>query len=85
MINRIKGILIIFFMISSFAFVGCVHARRPKPGPNFVWVPVHVAPGSRVIPAHWKYVGIPHPHGRHWVAGHFKRAGLWVPGHWVVN
>lgn len=85
MINRIKHLILIFFVIISFSSISCTYARPPKPGPNFVWVHVHTTPEGKIIPAHWKHVGKSHPHGRHWIAGHFNRAGLWVPGHWGLR
>ena len=33
-------------------------------------------------PARVYYAPRPYPHGSRWVAGHYDRHGLWVPGHW---
>ncbi len=86
MFTRMKTILAVSIIAFSFVFSGgCAHARPPKPGPHFVWVPVHAGPHGRVVPGHWKYTGPAHPHGKYWVAGHFNKAGVWVPGHWIVR
>lgn len=59
----------------------CAHARPPKPGPNFVWVSPHVAPGGVKVPGHWQYQG-PRVADREWIPGHYGPGGQWIDGHW---
>ena len=80
--TRFKTMVAVFTVVSSFCFIGCVQARPPRPGPNFVWIAPHPGPAGKIIPGHWKYTGVAPPPGRHWVPGHFNPAGRWVPGHW---
>ena len=74
-------IVCLLFLLSFAIGPGCSHARPPKPGPNFVWVPPHTTPDGVFIRGHWKYAGPPVP-GKIWVPGHYNAAGEWVPGHW---
>ena len=68
------------FLLTPF-LLSCAHARPPKPGPNFVWVAPHHAPGGAMVPGHWKYTGPARP-GQGWIPGHRAPNGKWVPGHW---
>ena len=75
--------LIPFMIIPVFSMIciSCAHAKRPKPGPHFVWIKAHTAPAGHTIPGHWKYNG-PSVKGKIWVQGHPNEAGNWVEGHW---
>lgn len=73
-------VLLVVFCLPLFT-VGCAHARPPKPGPDFVWVPRHTLPNGVVIRGHWDYRG-PENRDRSWVKGHYRPDGTWVPGHW---
>ncbi|HEC68510.1 MAG TPA: hypothetical protein ENI35_06885 [Candidatus Desulfofervidus auxilii] len=83
MFRRFKLFLIGCIIILPLVFSSCVHAKPPKPGPNFVWVAPHTTPNGVFIPGHWKYVG-PAKKGKVWIPGHYRPNGKWIPGHWKI-
>ncbi len=82
---RAKNILVASFVAFSFVFVGCSHARPPKPGPNFVWIPARTGPNGGVLPGYWKYAHPPRPHHKRWTPGHLNKRGVWIPGRWTLG